>query len=98
MVFLAVLGIDWALYDGTYRSLKAFYRIPEDIDYRRLIFPRILLTLCAAALMSAATLRVEPDVPLAITGFLLFLIASAYGQIRTYLNAKRYTGDRDSES
>ena len=79
-----------------HRSLKAFYRIPRDVDYQHLLFPRIILTLCAAGLIAVATLDGKPNVPMAMTGFAIFLIASGYAQVRTFLKADRYKDDHDA--
>jgi len=95
IVCAAAFGIDWALYNGAYRSIQAFYRVPDGINYQHFLFPRVILTLCAGAIISISTLDGKPNIPLAMTGFAIFLTASVYAQIRTFLKSERYKDDNE---
>jgi hypothetical protein len=95
IVLATTIGIDWALYNGTYRSIRAFYRVPNGVNYRNFLFPRIILTLIAGVIVSVATPGGKPNVPAALTGFAIFLASSFYAQVRTFLTAERYDDDHD---
>jgi len=90
VVCLTAVGLDWALYNGAYRSIQAFFRIPVDIGYRTFLFPRIVLVVLSGIIVAIATLRVKADVPMALTGFAIFLVVTVYPQVRTFMAAERY--------
>jgi hypothetical protein len=96
LVCAITVGLDWALYNGTYRTLQAFYRIPSDINYRRFFFPRIILIFISGVIISVATQGSAPNIPMSLIGFAVFLTVSIYPQAVTFANAKRYWGDNDS--
>lgn len=95
-VCVVAVGLDWALYNGTYRSLQAFFRIPDGINYRHFVFPRIILILLSGVVVAISTQGDEPNVPIALAGFAIFLATSIYPQVRTFMKAERYLGDHDS--
>lgn len=68
----------------------------HDTGYWRLLFPRIILTLYSAGLISFARMGGEPNVPIAMTGLIIFLVSSIYAQIRAFLRAERYSDDHDA--
>lgn len=96
IVCVAAIGIDWALYNGSYRGLRAFYRVPDGINYRYFLFPRLFLIVAAGVVVSIATLSDRPNVSMAMTGFAIFLAASIYAQIATFMKAERYRDDHDA--
>lgn len=81
---------DWLMYDGTYKSIRAFYSIPDHINYKYFFFPRILIIIAAAILFAVATYDKQTNFVMAAIATAVFFIASFYPQVRTFMAAKRY--------
>lgn len=93
LFFLVLVGVDWALVDGFRRSMLAFCDIPEEYNYRRFIFPRIIAILISAVLLYISS-RTDTfgrhGVSLSFVSVGIFFLSSFYPQIVMFLRSKAY--------
>jgi hypothetical protein len=93
LFFLILVGVDWALVDGFRRSLLAFRDIPKEYNYKRFIFPRILVILISAVLLyvsSQTDAFGRHGIALSFVSMGIFFISSFYPQIVMFLRSKAY--------
>lgn len=93
-VCVVVVGLDWALYSGTYKSIRVFFRIPASVNYKYFFFPRIIFVVLSGVIIAISALD-PTNVPMVLVGFGLFLMTSLYPQVQTLVRSKLYKDDDD---
>lgn len=93
LFFLVLFSVDWAMIDGFRRSLLAFRDVPTDCNYKKFIFPRIILIILSAVLLyfsSQTNLFGHYGVELSFVSIGVFFMSSFYPQIVMLLRSKAY--------
>lgn len=93
LLFLVLIGVDWAMINGFRRSLLAFRDVPKEYDYRRFIFPRFIVILLSAILLylgSQTDVFGKYSITLSFTSIGMFFVSSLYPQIVMFLRSKAY--------
>lgn len=90
IICLAFVGADWGNYRGAYSSIKTFYRIPDHINYSYFLFPRIIFILISGVMASTIAFRKDYDSIFGVLSFVMFLVATFYPHVRTFMAAERY--------
>ncbi len=83
----ALLGIvlDWAIHGRFVLYIESLRGIRPNHDYRRYVFPRILLTICGSALMAYGSTHAKLYNLAFLLGLLLFLASNVYSIVKSYL-------------
>ena len=88
-----LIGVDWALIDGFRMSLASFRDVPSDLNYKKFMFPRLVIVAIAGILIYAAS-QTQAFSGLSDTvlgsAIAVFLLSSFYPQIVMFLRSKPY--------
>jgi len=84
----ACLVIDWALFDRVTLSLSVIKGRNPTKSFRELIFPRIILTMVAALIVSKAVYSKEINITLLLIGVGLFLISVCFAIVTAFRHGR----------
>ncbi len=90
---IIAVGVDWALVDGFRSCLVAFRSLPEDYNYRRFLFPRIIVILASGIgiyVGSETHILGERSTLVICLAMVLFFVTSLYPQVVMFLRSKPY--------
>lgn len=90
---LMLIGVDWALIDGFRMSLASFRDVPRCLNYKKFMFPRLVIVVIAGTLIyTASQTQAFNNLSNAVLGLAIgaFFLSSFYPQILMFLRSKPY--------
>lgn len=83
------LALDGAFYWRFRNMLEVFRSVPDGLDYRYFVFPRLLFVSASALVVGWGSYTRPTDATLIIAGSVAFLVFSSYPHIIIYCRSRR---------